>query len=117
MVFCLVSFVLFIAQPLTTAVETAFGYLLFLLSVYTGRWIGTQASRANWLDMFRMFFLSFFTLSLGGLAVFGAYVQKNLPMMHYLESLINIACFSGLSVLFGFFAYRIMQKLSTKPVK
>jgi hypothetical protein len=108
---CLVTLLLFVGQPLIDGPHSVFGYSLFLSSIYMGRWICAQSYAANWVDMFRMFFLSFFALSIGGLAVFASYVEPDLQWTHYLESLVNIACFTALCLFSGFFVSRIREKL------
>jgi hypothetical protein len=108
---CLVTLLLFVGQPLIDGPHSVFGYSLFLSSIYMGRWICAQSYTANWVDMFRMFFLSFFALSIGGLAVFASYVEPDLRWTHYFESLINIACFTALCLFSGFFVSRIREKL------
>lgn len=114
-IFWLASLALFVLLPLT-ARPAVFGYFFFLVSVYTGRWIGTQEAAASWVDMVRMFFLGLLTLSLGGLAIFASYVEEDLELLHYLESWINIFCFGSISVLGGFFTYRIRQKIAAKTL-
>lgn len=113
--FCLVTLLLFVGQPLIDGRHSVFGYFLFLSSIYMGRWICAQSYAANWVDMFRMFFLSFFALSIGGLAVFATYVEPGLRWTHYLESLINIACFTALCLFSGFFVSRTIEKLRQTP--
>lgn len=114
-IFWLSSLAFFMVLSLT-ARPAVFGYFFFLVSVYTGRWIGTQAAAASWVDMFRMFFLSLLALSLGGLGIFASYVEEELELLHYLESWINIFCFGSISVLAGFFTYRIRQKIAAKTL-
>jgi hypothetical protein len=117
--FSLVTLLLFVGQPLIDGPHSVFGYFLFLSSIYMGRWICAQSYAAKWVDMFRMFFLSFFTLSIGGLAVFASYAEPGLRWTHYLESLINIACFTALCLFSGFFVSstreRLRQTAKRKP--
>ncbi|SEJ84023.1 hypothetical protein SAMN05216327_12352 [Dyadobacter sp. SG02] len=108
--FCLGTLLIFIGQPLIDNPHSVFGYFLFLCSIYMGRWIYGQSYTANWLDIFRMFFLSFFAWSIGGLAVFVSYVEPGLRWTHYLESLINIACFTALCLFAGFFCFKNQGK-------
>jgi len=114
-IFWLASLAFFMVLPLT-ARPAVFGYFFLLVSVYTGRWIGTQAAAASWVDMFRMFFLGLLTLSLGGLAIFASYVEADLELLHYLESWINIFFFGSISVLAGLFTYHIRQKIAAKAL-
>ena len=109
--FCSVALLLFVVQPLIDGRHSVFGYFLFLSGIYIGRWIYAQSFAASWVDMFRMSFLSFFTISITGLAVFASYVEPGLRWTHYLESLINIGCFTAMSLFSGFIVSRIREKL------
>lgn len=115
--FCLITLALIMAQQLVNLQGSVFGYFLFLGSVYTGRWIAGESYTASWMDMFRMFFLSFFALSIGGLALFASYVEPGLRLTHYVESLINISCFTTLFLFSGFFVSKIRRRNNAKALR
>jgi hypothetical protein len=100
----------FFLQPLFDLQHSIFGYLLFLASVYSGRWIGSQSHGASAMDMLRMFFLGFLILDFGGLAIFARYVEPGLRITHYFESLINISVITGISLFSSFFCKKVYAR-------
>lgn len=115
--FCLVTLLLLMGQSIISRSGAVFGYVLFLSSFYTGRWICGQSYTASWLDMFRMFFLSFLLLDVVGLWAFVHYVEPRLRLTHYLESLINISVFTVLFLFSGFLIPKIRKGTSVKAIR
>ncbi|MBO9611372.1 MAG: hypothetical protein J7619_01685 [Dyadobacter sp.] len=87
-----------------------FTFITVIVNVYAGRWIHFQSLKGGLLDLFRMSFLSFFFSSLAGVIVFARYVEPDQRFLHYLETWINVSAFTGLCLLFGFFAFRAGRK-------